>query len=124
MAIPWMAVLQLVPWTDVIRNAPAVLEGARKLWDTAARKPARASLPEPGQAPAQPDLRIAALEERLASLEEQVAASSTLIKELAEQNANLIQRAELNRVLAVRLSWSLAAVGAVAAVAAWGAFSA
>jgi hypothetical protein len=124
MAIPWMTVLQLVPWTDVIRNAPAVLEGARKLWDTAARKPSRVSLPEPGDARTRPDLRIAALEERLASLEEQVAASSTLIKELAEQNANLIQRAELNRVLAVRLSWSLVVVGAVAAVAAWGAFSA
>ncbi|MDP3225514.1 MAG: hypothetical protein Q8M96_20455, partial [Rubrivivax sp.] len=34
MAIGWMTVLKLVPWGDVIKNAPAVAEGARKLWDS------------------------------------------------------------------------------------------
>ncbi len=116
MAIPWVTVLKLVPWTDVIRNAPAVLEGARKLWDTAARKP-----PPPAPAalsgPPPPEARVAALEAGIAELREQVAASSTLIKELAEQNANLIRRAEQNRVLVVRLAISVAALGIVAFVA-------
>lgn len=33
MAIPWMTVLKLVPWNDVIRNAPQIADAARKLWD-------------------------------------------------------------------------------------------
>jgi hypothetical protein len=32
MAIGWLAVLQLVPWSDVISNAPKIAEGAKKLW--------------------------------------------------------------------------------------------
>ena len=31
MAIPWLTVLQAVPWGDVIRNAPKVADGAKKL---------------------------------------------------------------------------------------------
>lgn len=30
MAIGWLAVLQMVPWSDVINNAPKVAEGAEK----------------------------------------------------------------------------------------------
>jgi hypothetical protein len=113
MAIPWVTVLQLVPWTEVIRNAPAVLDSARKLWDAAARRSGKA---EPGAsvqvaATTSPEARIAALEATVAGLNEQVLASSTLIKELAEQNANLIRRAEMNRVLVLRLGYGLAAVG-------------
>ena len=119
MAIPWVTVLKLVPWTEVIRNAPAVLDSARKLWDTASRKsgkPAGGALP-PAATPASPEARIEALEATVASLGEQVLESSTLIKELAEQNANLIRRAEMNRVLVLRLGYGLAAACLLAVVA-------
>ena len=46
MPIPWLTVLQSVPWSDVISNAPKVAGGAKKLWDSVARKPAA----EPGDA--------------------------------------------------------------------------
>ncbi|MCU0974732.1 MAG: hypothetical protein MUC71_00270 [Steroidobacteraceae bacterium] len=119
MAIPWVTVLQLVPWTEVIRNAPAVLDSARKLWDTAARKSgtqATGATPAAGVA-VSPEARVDALEATVASLNEQVLASSTLIKELAEQNANLIRRAEMNRVLVLRLGYCLAIVGLLSLVA-------
>ena len=49
MAIPWLVVLQSVPWTDVIRNAPKVADGAKKLWNTVNRKtPAQESPTEAG----------------------------------------------------------------------------
>ena len=38
MAIPWLTVLQSVPWSDVVRNAPKVAAGAKKLWDNVAHK--------------------------------------------------------------------------------------
>ena len=40
MAIGWLTVLQSVPWSDVVRNAPKVAAGAKKLWDNVANKSA------------------------------------------------------------------------------------
>lgn len=119
MAIGWMTVLKLVPWDDVIANAPQVVEGARKLWKTVARSPAPA--PEPDQAPetaAAPASELAtrselqALAAQLSTLHEQMAESSALIEALADQNAQLIRQIESNRV---RLGWLLVAVGLLAA---------
>lgn len=110
MAISWLSVLQAVPWSDVISNAPKVAEGARKLWksvgsrgaddptepvvdSTAAAGPA---LP-PDQALLSLQGRVRALESALEGLRGQLQQSSELINALAEQNAQLVQRIELNR---------------------------
>lgn len=101
MPISWLTVLQAVPWSDVIRNAPTVAEGASKLWDTVGRKVS--SKPAPASSTAQPpasplEARVTTLEATVADLHVQMIASSQLIKELAEQNTQLIRRAEINRV--------------------------
>jgi hypothetical protein len=113
MAIGWLTVLKMVPWTDVISNAPAVAEGAKKLWKGVAKKtPANAT--DAGFAPgsasdslAPPSLtslqmQFIATEAAVADLRQQMLASSELIKELAEQNTQLIKRVETNRK---RLLW-------------------
>lgn len=116
MAISWLTVLQAVPWSDVIRNAPKVAEGAGKLWDAVGRKVSTkpAAAPTAGSATSTPlDTRLATLEATVADLHAQMLASSQLIKDLAEQNTQLIRRAEINRV---RTLW-LAAVTAALALA-------
>jgi len=130
MAIGWLTVLKLVPWGDVIRNAPVIADGAKKLWDSVGRKPPAAGAPG-ARAPATgadlvpadaaPAVQIQALKRRLdhaeqsiAQLHEQMQASSELIKALAEQNTELIRRVELNRV---RLWWVVALLAVVAAIA-------
>ena len=40
MAIGWLAVLKMVPWSDVIENAPKVASGAKKLWNSVGKKSA------------------------------------------------------------------------------------
>lgn len=125
MAIPWLIVLQSVPWTDVIRNAPKVADGAKKLWSTVSGKPALPQVPTTASAHnASPEAQtIAGLEARVASLEASVAelhdqmlASSELIKALAEQNGQLVARIETNRVRMVWFSSALAVATAVAVV--------
>ncbi len=123
MALGWLAVLQSVPWSEVISNAPKVADGARKLWNAVARK---SSLPEVSDSSTQPavalesqpmaalDARVITLEAAVSDLHGQMLASSELIKALADQNAQLIQRIETNRV---RVLW-LSAVTAVVAIAA------
>ena len=123
MAIGWLTVLQSVPWTEVISNAPKLAEGAKKLWNKAASNPAPQEVPEPAASPAaSPESQaIAALETRAKSLEASLAdlhgqmlASSELIKALADQNAQLVARVEANRV---RVLWLSVATGVFAAVA-------
>ncbi|AYQ27811.1 MULTISPECIES: hypothetical protein [unclassified Polaromonas] len=123
MAIGWLAVLQLVPWSDVINNAPKIAEGAKKLWSTVGKKPpvpappvegAVSSLSPEAQAMATLQARVTAMEETIAELHGQMLASSELIKTLADQNTQLIQRIEVNRVRLLLL----AGVTVVLAVAA------
>ena len=103
MAIGWMTVLKLVPWGDVIKNAPAVADGARKLWDNVGRRSEDAPAPGTAASPTAsatplPDpsshaalrVRVDAAEAALATLHGQMEASSTLIKALAEQNTILV----------------------------------
>jgi hypothetical protein len=127
MAIPWLVVLQSVPWSDVIRNAPKVADGAKKLWNAVAGKSAVPKppvvVPRPDSATgagslAALDARIVALESAVADLHAQMLASSEVIKALAEQNTQLIKRVEANRV---RVAWltAVAVLAAIVAIAGW-----
>lgn len=96
MAIGWMTILSNVPWSDVIKNAPAVVDGAKKLWKKTAN---RASTAE-GAVPASNATgaeRLLVLEGRISELQAQMLASSEVIQSLAEQNAQLIARVEKTR---------------------------
>ena len=119
MAIGWMTVLKLVPWADVIKNAPAVADGARKLWDTVGR-PTEPQAVVDDEAPAtlspaqHLQERLTEAEAAIATLHEQMQASSALIKALAEQNTELIRRAETNRVRVLWLAGLVVVFGAIA----------
>lgn len=119
MAIGWLAIIKSVPWTDVISNASKLADGAKRLWSTVEKRretkaPAAAqpNLSPEAQAIAGLEARLASMETAAADLHSQMLASSELIKELAEQNAQLIARIEASRV---RLMW-LAAIAAVATI--------
>lgn len=123
MANNWLSLLKNVPWSDVISSAPKVAEGARKLWN--ATEP-HAPPPQPGAASHQAtivdainglDQRVSVAEKTAAELHEQMHASSQLIKALADQNAQLIQRLETQRVRFIWLCCATAVVAAVAVVA-------
>lgn len=108
MAIGWISLLKTVPWMDVIQSAPAVAEGAKKLWRTVAQKPAPGAAPRSSalvpkvETLAQAQARLVALESTVAELHAQMLASSELIQALADQNAVLVKRVETHRK---RLLW-------------------
>jgi hypothetical protein len=126
MAVGWVTALKIIPWGEVISHAPVVADGARKLWSAVAKKTDRQN-----RAPAQGELagaaeergtagveaRIAALEASIEDLQSQMLASSELIAELADQNAQLVRRIDANRVHLIWLTLSSVVVGVVAVVA-------
>jgi len=125
MAIPWLLVLRSVPWTEVIRNAPKVADGARKLWSSVAGSSATSPVASARQgqsvvrSPEERSLagleaRVLELEDTVADLHAQMLASSEVIKALAEQNTQLIARVEANRVRALWMISATAVVGVIA----------
>ena len=73
MAIPWLTLLKVVPWSDVIANAPKVADGARKLWNRAhkpvAADPAvTAPMPASGANAGAPGEQMGLLRARIGSL--------------------------------------------------------
>jgi len=124
MAIGWLAVLQSVPWADVIGNAPKVADGAKKLWNAVGKKspapelPAASAQPAPSseaQAVAELRARVSAMETAASDLHDQMLASSELIKALADQNAQLIKGIEAHRIRVVWLVRVTVVVGIIAA---------
>ena len=109
MAIGWMAVLKMVPWGDVIENAPKVAAGAKKLWSKVGNRSVSGSLPVNHNEPSGPQAltgqdairalqtQVTELQVATAELHQQMLESSSLIQSLAEQNTQLVQRIELNR---------------------------
>src|SRR5687767_1217037 len=118
MAIGWLTVLKAVPWSEVIHNAPVVVDGAKKLWGTVSRQPQPGATPPTAQPASNPiavlEGRVNALEAALADQHAQLLASSELIRALADQNAQLIGRIDALRRM---LMW-LGAAGVLVALAA------
>lgn len=126
MVVTWVTLLKTVPWTEVIANAPAITDGAKKLWNTVARKSPESPSGKPAApvsasaGPAGMPAESAALAELRAELQTmkatvddlhgQMLASSELIKALADQNAELIKRTETHRRWMQRLLIGLVAV--------------
>lgn len=105
MAIGWMTVLKLVPWGDVIENAPKVAQGAKKLWSNVGKKtpleppatPTTALADDPRANVQALQSQVAELQVSVAELHQQMLESSALIKSLAEQNTALVRRVQLHR---------------------------
>lgn len=123
MPIPWLVVLTSVPWTEVINNAPRVADGARKLWNAISKKSPKPEVDTPtinptlsaeAQTLALLQTQLTVVESATTELHNQLLASSELIKALAEQNTQLIQRIETNRVRVIWLGAAVALIGIVA----------
>ncbi|MEN9773470.1 MAG: hypothetical protein RL322_540 [Pseudomonadota bacterium] len=106
MAIPWLAALQLVPWSQVIEHAPKVLAKAQEFLKRRGTGASTELDPADGRSgrveaaeldPVRLDHRIRALESQLALQRQQLDQVAQMLGELAEQNASLIAAVHLLR---------------------------
>jgi hypothetical protein len=78
--------------------------------------PETADVASPPRQPSEAEVlaaRIEVLAESLGNLSEQMQTSSALIKELADQNAQLVARIESNRSLLQRVALAASCIGAL-----------
>ena len=117
MPIPWLIVLQNIPWREVITNAPRVADEAKKLWTNLSRgqpslevdKQKNKQLEKPLFSSDERGIdlihsKIMDLEASLDDVHNQMLASTKLIKALADQNTQLVQHIEKNRQRLTMLS--------------------
>lgn len=121
MAIGWLTAFKAIPWGDVIAAAPTVAQGAKKLWGAVGKRDAGSDAgAAPGSLPADAEGRLRTLEAQITSLQRDNAASSELIKSLAEQNSRLVDAVEILRVRTrALLAICLALVVLLAGLALW-----
>lgn len=125
MAIGLLSVLKMVPWGDVINNAPKIADGAMKLWRVVARKQQPSEFPASSVGPelttevqslAMLQVQLAAAEAKITDLHNQMLVSSELIKALADQNTQLIKRFEIIRMRVLWLAGVVVVIGVIAAI--------
>lgn len=105
MAINWITAFKVIPWGQVMENAPTVLRGAKKLFGMVGNPQA--------QAPLADDSRLA---QEVAELKQEVAKAAEIITGLAEQNTRLVEAVEILRVRTRVLTVAIVAL-AVAVIA-------
>lgn len=124
MAVGWVAVLQMVPWGEVIKNAPKVADGAVKLWNTVSKKKGLDGIDSEvtdvvfaTEADALESMaqQLQASQTAIEELQAQVVQSAEVIKELASQNSQLVSQIEVNRkaVTILGVAVALAVLGVV-----------
>ena len=108
MAIPWLAAaIKAIPWREAVIAAPAIVEGARRLWSSVSRTEKQTS-PANDQSKEPPSTqsdqlsavraRLLALEARTTDIAREAVTSAELVKSLAEQSAQLVQAVEILRL--------------------------
>jgi hypothetical protein len=110
-----------IPWGQVVEHAPKLAQGATRLWERvrSGAEPPPVVTPEAGSEPvATPQARLAALEAQVLALQDEMRTSAGLVKELAEQNARLVERMQDLDRQHQRLRWlgGLALAALVAAL--------
>lgn len=129
MALPWLALIKAVPWTDVVAHAPTVLNAAKKLWQPKAAQSLGGAGQGAGQqgagqgAPWSPDTRLAALEAQLVETQAQLADTNQLVKDMAEQQARMLVQIEDNRRALRRTTWLAGAAVLMALLGMWAPWS-
>lgn len=125
MSISLFSVLKMVPWGEVISKAPEIADGAKKLWKAVAKKQAPSETPtEAAPSELSPETlslaslqtQLAAVEVRITDLYTQMLESTELIEALADQNAQLVKRLEVNRIRTMWLMGAVAVLGFVTVV--------
>lgn len=120
MAIGWLSVLKLVPWGDVISNAPRIADEAKRLWSGVAKKPmppqhshskAQVGLSPVAQSIVELEAELGEALAEISRLHHQMLESSELIKALADQNTQLIKRVEETRTRVLWLAGLVAVIG-------------
>ena len=105
MAFGWITALKIIPWKDVLENAPHIVKAAKNLY--AGTRTDTSFSSETSDPPAfttdsakteSPGLRLHRIERKILELNDEQESSVELIRSLAKQNVRIVEAIEVLRL--------------------------
>lgn len=105
MAFGWITALKIIPWKDVLENAPHIVKAAKSLY-TRTKKDASSTSETQDSSPFTSDseiienqkTRLHKIEKKITELNGEQETSVELIKSLAKQNVRIVEAIEVLRI--------------------------
>lgn len=105
MAFGWITALKIIPWKDVLENAPHIVKAAKSLY-TRTKKDASSTSETQDSSPFTSDseiienqkTRLHKIEKKITELNSEQETSVELIKSLAKQNVRIVEAIEVLRI--------------------------
>jgi len=122
MAFGWITALKIIPWKDVLENAPHIVKAAKNLY--AGTKKDTSSSSEDSDSVAftsdsenteNRDCRINRIEKKVLELNDEQDSSIELIRSLAKQNIRIVEAIEVLRVRSKILLYTCILFGSISA---------
>ena len=112
MAFGWITVLKIIPWKDVLENAPHIAKAAKNLYvgtknNTSSSGTAGSSVPRSDSGNKE------SRDSRLHEIEREVLDLNSVVRSLAKQNVRIVEAIEVLRIRSKILIFSCIALGSV-----------
>ena len=111
MAFGWITVLKIIPWKDVLENAPHIAKAAKNLY--AGTKNNTSSGSAGSSVPTSDSENITSRDLRLHEIEREVSDLNSVVRSLAKQNVRIVEAIEVLRVRSKVLIFLCVALGCV-----------
>ena len=105
MAFGWITALKIIPWKDVLENAPHIVKAAKSLYagtrtDTSFSSETSDSsiITKDSENTESPSFRLHKIEKKIQELNDEQESSAELIRSLAKQNVRIVEAIEVLRL--------------------------
>jgi len=119
MAFGWITALKIIPWKDVLENAPHIVKAAKNLYagtktDTSSSEASDSSTFAPDSANKEKgDFRLHKIESKILELNDEQESSVELIRSLAKQNVRIVEAIEVLRIRSKILLFTCILLGSI-----------
>lgn len=112
MAFGWITVLKIIPWKDVLENAPHIAKAAKNLY-AGTRNNTSSSGTTDSSAPTSDSGNKESTDFRLQEIEREILDLNSVVRSLAKQNVRIVEAIEVLRIRSKILIFSCVALGCI-----------
>ena len=112
MAFGWITVLKIIPWKDVLENAPHIAKAAKNLY-AGTRNNTSSSGATDSSAPTSDSGNKDSTDFRLQEIEREILDLNSVVRSLAKQNVRIVEAIEVLRIRSKILIFSCVALGCI-----------
>ena len=113
MAFGWITVLKIIPWKDVLENAPHIAKASKNLYAGTKNNTSSSSGTAGSSAPRSDNGKKESRDSRLHEIEREVLDLNSVVRSLAKQNVRIVEAIEVLRIRSKILIFSCVTLGSI-----------